>query len=830
MQLLSAGKNDHKQLGNNGLLGKALPILNPIKEDSQLFEFEEEIECFSAGRCHNVIVLKNGSCYGWGCNMLYEIGLPKQQDYILPTLISFRSFLSKYFFKEPFIVKALCGHSFTLYLDKTGVVYIAKGNTNQCMLEKINFSKEEIVSIHGYFQPCVIGKSGTIYIINDDLTAQPIAFKYSEKNEAKDDDDDSKVIIDVCTTKKALICLTKNGRVYMINNNNSGTFFTLINSLLNEKIIKVLGKTNSYFALSESGKVFVYDNETESELFTQIKFPSDDVKIIDFSIGFDFTCFIDSENSIWFTCSKAFSSFIGIKKNSLNSPVKSTLFDDQKCRAIQVHCGYSHLLILAKSADEQPNPVVQSIPLSPPVSPQTKQQNSTSTSIFRFPFLTSRNSNDHIEKSNETENENVEQNVEIENSGNSSEINLQNYEILNKIKKMTEENEKLMKEIEQLKKEKLENKKENIISDLQHENKQLKEENERLQNLVQTIKNDKKDDDKSNDEDDCFGYKIDDVGDVYYCNKYFLKPTETIKIFDKKQFIQDFHVMKKVTNYNEYGGMTKTYKISLNNFYSMKILNFTPDDLQNSHVMMNMLKLFLREYEILLYNLHPCILKTYGFNFGDTTHPPSMLLEFCPFNLKEAAEKMKKSRMVRIIVEIAYAMRFLHFNHFVHKNLSPENVLIDKNWNSKVSGFGYSVNLIDDVESSIQINKDKNNVFLAPEIFDEKDIDCTEKVDVYSYGILVLFILSHGEYPNLLSSEGNEIFVVNENIKIELPDYLNDNAKSLVTSCCNCDPNKRPSFDQVLSFLKEHDYRIVKNFDSEALLQRITEIELCEQS
>ena len=97
----------------------------------------------------------------------------------------------------------------------------------------------------------------------------------------------------------------------------SGTLFTIVNSLINEKIIKVLGKTNNFFALSESGRIYTYDNEAEGELFSPLEFPSG-TKIIDFSIGYDFTCFIDSENSLWCSGSKSFSSILGIKKSSFN--------------------------------------------------------------------------------------------------------------------------------------------------------------------------------------------------------------------------------------------------------------------------------------------------------------------------------------------------------------------------------------------------------------------------------------------------------------------------------------------------------------------------------
>ena len=830
MIILSAGKNDHDQLGNRGSSGNSLPVPNPRKEKSQYYEFEDQISCLSAGRCHNVVVLKDGSCYGWGCNMLYEIGLPKQQDYSEPSLISFRSFISKYFLKDPFIVKALCGHSFTLYLDKLGVVYIAQGNTDQCSLEKINFSKEEIISLHGYIHPFIVGKSGALYTILDDLTVQPIPFKLSDKSDCNDDDPDSNFIIDACSTKKVIICLTKKGRVYMQNKDNNDSVFTLNKSLIGEKIVKISGKTNYFFVLSEAGRVFMYDSETESELFTPIEFP-DDTKIIDISAGYDFNCFIDSNKSLWCSGTKSISPLIGIKRGSSGTPERSSLFDNTKYKAEQVHCGYSHLLILANLANNSPIAESASPQRKSKELLQTETKKTPSKSIFRFPFLSSSPTPEKSKFQNDDDNNGIDTS-----DTNTSEINIQNYEILNKIKDLTDENENLKKELEKMKAEKLESKKEKYVAELQNENKQLKLEIENLQNLLSKSSN--KDADinvngkKNDNDDDCFGYKISDENNNYYSDKYLLKPTEAIKIFDRRQFLQDFHIIKIATSYNDYGGVSKSFKISLNNFYAVKVLNFTPENLRDSHVMMKMLKHFLREYEIMVYNNHPCILKTFGFNFGDRTHPPSMLLEYCPKNLKSAVEKLKKGRMVRFIVEIAYGMRYLHSNHFIHKNLSPENVLIDKNWDSKITGFGYSKFISDENESDLIITGDKLtpiNPFLAPELI-ETPKDYTNKVDVYSYGILVLYILSHGEYPSDKSEEENEIVHINDKIKIEIPESINQNGKSLIKSCCKCDPNHRPSFDQILQFLKDCDYKVVSYFDYDKLKKAITNIELCEQS
>ncbi|OHS96962.1 CAMK family protein kinase [Tritrichomonas foetus] len=103
------------------------------------------------------------------------------------------------------------------------------------------------------------------------------------------------------------------------------------------------------------------------------------------------------------------------------------------------------------------------------------------------------------------------------------------------------------------------------------------------------------------------------------------------------------------------------------------------------------IKRFMKEYEIMSQISHQNILKTYGICYGDSSHPPSILLEYCPTNLKKMIQKLTTEEKERIISEIIHeiisGMSYLHSRGIIHRDLKPENILIDSSKHVKICDF-----------------------------------------------------------------------------------------------------------------------------------------------
>ncbi|XP_050271299.1 G-type lectin S-receptor-like serine/threonine-protein kinase SD2-5 isoform X2 [Quercus robur] len=94
----------------------------------------------------------------------------------------------------------------------------------------------------------------------------------------------------------------------------------------------------------------------------------------------------------------------------------------------------------------------------------------------------------------------------------------------------------------------------------------------------------------------------------------------------------------------------------------------------------------------------------------------------------------------KIIIEIARGLSYLHEEcrqKIVHLDIKPHNILLDENFNAKVSDFGLS-KLVDHDQSQVVTNMRGTPGYMAPEWLSSM---ITEKVDVYSFGVVLLEIL-----------------------------------------------------------------------------------------
>ncbi|KAJ9699037.1 hypothetical protein PVL29_007889 [Vitis rotundifolia] len=94
----------------------------------------------------------------------------------------------------------------------------------------------------------------------------------------------------------------------------------------------------------------------------------------------------------------------------------------------------------------------------------------------------------------------------------------------------------------------------------------------------------------------------------------------------------------------------------------------------------------------------------------------------------------------KIILDIAKGLSYLHEDcrkKIFHLDIKPQNILLDEDFNAKVSDFGLS-KLIDKDQSQVVTRMRGTPGYLAPEWLTSI---ITEKVDVYSFGVVVLEIL-----------------------------------------------------------------------------------------
>lgn len=118
---------------------------------------------------------------------------------------------------------------------------------------------------------------------------------------------------------------------------------------------------------------------------------------------------------------------------------------------------------------------------------------------------------------------------------------------------------------------------------------------------------------------------------------------------------------------------------------------------------------------------------------------PNGSLDRWIFQKHQGAPLDWKTRL-RIITEVAKGLAYLHSDcrqTIAHLDIKPQNILLDEQFTAKVCDFGLA-KLIDREQSSVMTRFRGTPGYLAPEWLTSV---ITEKVDVYSFGIVIFEIL-----------------------------------------------------------------------------------------
>ncbi|KAK1426326.1 hypothetical protein QVD17_14997 [Tagetes erecta] len=175
---------------------------------------------------------------------------------------------------------------------------------------------------------------------------------------------------------------------------------------------------------------------------------------------------------------------------------------------------------------------------------------------------------------------------------------------------------------------------------------------------------------------------------------------------------------------------------------------------------------------------------------------------------------------IDIALGIAKGLSYLHeecITQVIHCDIKPQNILLDDHYNAKISDFGLAKLLkINESHTNTGIRGTKG--YVAPEWF--RNTPVTVKVDVYSFGVLLLEIISCRktvkvidqsgvEYGSILTDWAWECYqgrVLNAFVENDLEAI--DDYKKLTTYvmvglwCVQENPSLRPTMRQVIQMLE----------------------------
>lgn len=227
----------------------------------------------------------------------------------------------------------------------------------------------------------------------------------------------------------------------------------------------------------------------------------------------------------------------------------------------------------------------------------------------------------------------------------------------------------------------------------------------------------------------------------------------------------------------------------------------------------------LKESKLLHLINHPCICKSFCINLQEPflndeeeNTTISIFIEFLEYSLKYCIEKkfLSNTLKVKIAIEIAFGMAHIHKLGMIHRDLKLENIMLNSGLEAKIIGF----NLVH-FDDDISLAKDAGTFdYMSPEMQNEDEY--TNKTDVYSYGVL-LYVIFTGQLPKLKRTDKlNKILPMFPN-----PSYsISDDCINLIKKCMSFEPNDRPSFDEIIEYIKINNFALANEVDPEIINRR----------
>eukprot|EP00007_Cunea_sp_BSH-02190019_P003156 CAMPEP_0174238770 /NCGR_PEP_ID=MMETSP0417-20130205/12412_1 /TAXON_ID=242541 /ORGANISM="Mayorella sp, Strain BSH-02190019" /LENGTH=587 /DNA_ID=CAMNT_0015317653 /DNA_START=120 /DNA_END=1879 /DNA_ORIENTATION=+ len=209
---------------------------------------------------------------------------------------------------------------------------------------------------------------------------------------------------------------------------------------------------------------------------------------------------------------------------------------------------------------------------------------------------------------------------------------------------------------------------------------------------------------------------------------------------------------------------------------------------------------FRREATLMSEINHPNICRLLGACFeGDDPHQWMLIFELCKTDLQQLCTSRKAISLYKRLFygwEIAKGMIAVSCKGIIHRDLKPANILVGWDGTIKIADFGFAKKCPQLAEFTGSL------CYMSPEVMINKfeATYYTEKADVYSFGMLLWFLINRlRPYPNYVGSTSRFIGEVNSGLRPDIPadSWGIPGLSSLLDGCWKANPSDRPTFSEI---------------------------------
>ena len=177
---------------------------------------------------------------------------------------------------------------------------------------------------------------------------------------------------------------------------------------------------------------------------------------------------------------------------------------------------------------------------------------------------------------------------------------------------------------------------------------------------------------------------------------------------------------------------------------------------------------------------------------------------------KGGGQHFKLSKLLKKIgAQVANGMAYLESQHYIHRDLAARNVLVREGNIVKIGGFALARQVVGDC----YLARGENLAikWTAPEaaLFNQFTI----KSDVWSYGVFLMELVTHGAIPYSGMTNGEVLAQVEQGYRMPPPPGCPDPVYQIMLECWKTNPEERPTFEYLKHQLKDHTfYQQLKDF------------------
>uniref|UniRef100_A0A8C0YKM4 non-specific serine/threonine protein kinase n=2 Tax=Cyprinus carpio TaxID=7962 RepID=A0A8C0YKM4_CYPCA len=178
-------------------------------------------------------------------------------------------------------------------------------------------------------------------------------------------------------------------------------------------------------------------------------------------------------------------------------------------------------------------------------------------------------------------------------------------------------------------------------------------------------------------------------------------------------------------------------------------------------------------------------------------------------NKKKENVMFSENKILDWIVKICMALKYLHDQQILHKNLRPESIFFTTFGTIRLGEFG----VVHQRSTEGQTAENEPSSYVAPEILNDKPYE--EKTEIWRLGCVIYELcMLKCAFPAILTVENVKKILTSSHEA--LPETFSEDLRQLVTDTLQPDPANRPSVSEILTrpfiikYLHEKNMQTIK--------------------